>query len=142
MKKLITFIGVGLLLSCSGNEKTPVAEEKNSEEDMQALIEAEEEFDRKAYNLLLNTCFTCHNRNLAPNMEDVKRLYITDTITKEQFVETIIDWVSNPTVEKSRFDSAREKWGLMPKQEFKEEDVRTVAGYIYENDVSDTLFNN
>lgn len=142
MEKIVTLLGLFLLLGCSGNVEAPVTKEEEPEIDMQSLIEEEERIDRQAHNLLLNTCFTCHNRNLAPNMEDVKGLYITEGVTKEQFVETIVDWVFNPTVEKSRNEEARNKWGLMPKQEFKEEDVRTVARYIYDNDVSDTLFNN
>lgn len=136
MKKFTYVFGIFLMCACSGKE--PVVEEPEVDEaaEIQAQIEAAEELNKKARNLLDNTCFTCHNKNLAPPIEEVKTMYISDSVSKEEFVEKMVHWVFNPTEKESRMPEARKKWGLMPKQEFKEEDVRLVAGYIYDNDLS------
>jgi len=100
-----------------------------------------DELDTKALTLLQNNCFVCHNPDLeidnrvAPPMFKIRNHYFTDSISKEEFVSNIFQFVSNPTEEKSIMPGAVRNFGLMPKQNFKEEDIKTIAAYIYENDV-------
>jgi hypothetical protein len=87
-------------------------------------------------------CFSCHSPNmeidnrLAPPMFKVKEHYISDSINKTEFVNSVWKFVQNPSEDVSIMPGAVRNFGLMPKQDFKEEEVKAIASYIYDNDVS------
>lgn len=90
--------------------------------------------------LMENNCFSCHNTQgtdnmLAPPMQRVKDHYLDENTTKDEFVTSIVEWCKNPTEENSRMPGARNKFGLMPKQEFDWDEVAAIASYLYENDL-------
>ena len=90
--------------------------------------------------LMENNCYSCHNTQgtdnmLAPPMQRVKDHYLDENTTKNDFIQSIVDWCENPTEEKSRMPGARNKFGLMPKQEFDSDEVRAIADYLYDNDL-------
>jgi mono/diheme cytochrome c family protein len=93
-------------------------------------------------NLINSKCFSCHNPNmdidnrLAPPMFKVREHYISDSIDKIKFVNSIWKFVQNPSEELSIMPGAVSNFNLMPKQNFTEEEVKTIASYLYENDVS------
>lgn len=92
--------------------------------------------------LINSKCFSCHNpdmeidNRLAPPMFKVREHYISDSIERIEFVESIWKFVQNPSEELSIMPGAVSHFNLMPKQNFKEEDVKTIAAYLYDNDVS------
>lgn len=51
---------------------------------------------------------------------------------KEAIVKAIAHWVGAPSEEKSLMTGARRKFGLMPPLPYPEEDVKAIAGYLYE----------
>jgi hypothetical protein len=69
-------------------------------------------------------------------MFKVKEHYISDSINKTEFVNSVWKFVQNPSEDVSIMPGAVRNFGLMPKQDFKEEDVKAIASYLYDNDVS------
>lgn len=89
--------------------------------------------------LMESKCFTCHNTQgtdnmLAPPMFRVKDHYIYDYEDKASFVNAIVAWVQNPQDSLSMMPGAKRKFGLMPKQNVPEDELRAIAGYIYDWD--------
>lgn len=98
--------------------------------------------------LMNNKCFSCHNPNmeidnrLAPPMFKIRDHYISESITKVKFANLIWNFVKNPSEELSIMPGAVRNFSLMPKQNFKEEDVKIIASYLFDNDVSsDSWYN-
>lgn len=93
------------------------------------------------FNLLAKNCFTCHSpkgshdARVAPPMVSVKQHYIDEATTLAGFTEDLVAYVENPTEENSRMKGAVKKFGLMPKMEFSETDLRDIAAYIYHTEL-------
>ena len=90
--------------------------------------------------LMESKCFSCHNTQgtddmLAPPMFRVKDHYWEEGITEESFIKAISEWVKNPIEENSVMPGARRKFGIMPKQEFDESEVKAIAKYMYNNEI-------
>ena len=87
--------------------------------------------------LVQKYCNVCHNPNasaqnrIAPPMIAIKEHYISDDTTEEEFTNALLNWVKKPSKEISRMPGAVRRFGLMPFQPYKEEDIRTIASYIY-----------
>lgn len=122
----ISLAGLFLITSCSNQ-----TENKN----------AQKEADEKVLTLMQNTCFSCHNpdmdvaKRIAPPMFMVRSHYFDSKTKKEDFVKNIVHFVNNPTEANSIMPGAVRNFGLMPKQTFKEEDLKLIAEYIYDNDL-------
>lgn len=95
----------------------------------------------KAKQILTTTCYTCHSPTageqgrLAPPMEAVKRRYKMAYSTEKEFIEAITSFAVTPTEDASLMRGAVDRFGVMPLQNFKEEDIRAVATYIYQNEL-------
>ena len=95
----------------------------------------------EALALMEQTCYTCHSPNasqqnrLAPPMIGVKKHYDDGKITEEQFVADLVGFVMNPSEEKSKMPGAKNRFNLMPKIEYSQENVEKIARYIYRNDI-------
>lgn len=90
--------------------------------------------------LMEDRCYACHNTQgtdnmLAPPMFRVKDHYWYDEVTEAEFIESIVEWVNNPTEENSVMPGALRKFGLMPKQKFDEAEVRAIAKYMFNNEI-------
>ena len=92
--------------------------------------------------LITLKCFPCHNPDLeaetrlAPPMFKVREHYLSDSISKQDFTNAIWKFVQNPSEELSIMPGAVNNFNLMPKQDFSETDVKNIAAYIYDNDIS------
>jgi len=95
-----------------------------------------------ALELMVSLCFTCHHPDhgttprLAPPMFKVREHYYKNGISRDEFVSRITSYALNPTQEASIMPGAVRNFGLMPKSAFKPEDVRKIADYIFDNDLS------
>ncbi len=96
----------------------------------------------EGYTLLKNNCYACHSVTtkshdeiIAPPMIAVKRRYQNQYTTKEGFVEAVVNWVKNPTEEKSLMRGAVQRFKVMPKQTFKEDDLKKIVAYIYDTEI-------
>ena len=93
--------------------------------------------------LLEAKCYVCHNpttdheNRLAPPMIAVKTHYLNDDTTFEQFSEQIWNFVKAPSIEKTKMRGAVNRFGLMPYQEFKEEDIKLITEYIFYNTIEE-----
>lgn len=129
MKKIniISIISISLIaISCSSPSV-----EKEQNETVKTSLDGEA--------LMKTNCLVCHGNGtshetmIAPPMMGVKRHYINDEITEEQFVEDITNWVNNPSEDNVKMFGAVRKFGIMPKQEFNPEEIKSIATYIYNN---------
>lgn len=93
--------------------------------------------------LLENKCYVCHNPSsdhdarIAPPMVAIKSYYLDDNTTKGQFANAIWNFVKKPSEENSKMKGAVRRFGVMPYQPFKEEEIRQIADYMYENKIDE-----
>lgn len=133
----ISLTVVLILGSCCTESDTSKITAANTEKETKTLSN-----DTKALSLMNTQCFTCHHPDMnrddrvAPPIFKIREHYYDDEISREDFIHQIVSFASNPTEEKSIMYGAVRNFGLMPKQNFKEEDLELIAGYLYDNDVS------
>ncbi|MGB5603147.1 MAG: hypothetical protein WBO14_11995 [Gammaproteobacteria bacterium] len=115
MKKHYLYLALGLLFSTSG-----------------ALAEENGEF------LIMKFCASCHvlegKPTIAPPIFAVK-IHVKRSYTgRDAFVQRIVDWVEHPDETIALMPGAVNRFGVMPKLPYKNEDVRKIAEYIYDTD--------
>jgi len=127
--KLFGLISLGIIIySCSG-ENT----KSNHVDNNIAELDGEE--------LMKKNCLICHGNGtshddiLAPPMRGVKNHYLTDEMTEEEFVNAILNWTNNPSEENAKMPGAVNRFGVMPKQQFEEQEVKAIAVYMYNNEM-------
>jgi len=85
---------------------------------------------------LYPTCHVCHNQAmdppLGPPMWGVQRRYKNNTIDDEDFVQSMVDFVKNPSLETAKHDMAVEQMGLMPPLPLPDDLLKKIATYILE----------
>ncbi len=123
MRKSYLYVIVGiLLLSCN---ETRTVERTTPEESKVSLT------------LLENNCYACHSpsasaeNRVAPPMEGVKRHYLTEGLSKEEFTKRISDFLANPSNENAKLKKAVKRFGLMPKMNFTDQQITQMANYMY-----------
>lgn len=88
-------------------------------------------------------CYICHNPKsseesvIAPPMIAIKKHYINEETTKEQFQYDLVSWINNPSEEKSKMPGALKKFGIMPLQPFPEAKIKLIADYIYDYEIDE-----
>jgi len=94
----------------------------------------------KGYQLMKTYCYVCHNPNvvshdqmLAPPMMMVKHHYKPNFPNKEDFINAIVSWVHHPASEKVLMPGAVRKFKLMPPLAYPEEDLKTIAAYMFDH---------
>ena len=135
MKKILLFMfSVLLLLSACKEEKA------NDLFVSQSITKKKVKFESNDYNLLKTNCYVCHNPNstshdnlIAPPMAAIKKRYLRLYDTKESFVGAVSKWTMNPTSDNAIMRGAVMEFNVMPKQNFKEEEINKIATYIFEN---------
>lgn len=137
MRKNIVFLMAMSLLFISCNEK-----KKDLSKVVSNNLKMEFVQNSEGYNLLKMKCYACHSvvssshdAIIAPPMAAVKRRYSMQFNTKESFVNAITKWAVNPNMDDAKMRGAVAKFQVMPKQNFKEEEIRKIAVYMYENDL-------
>ena len=134
MKNTIAvFILVFVLSGCdSRNKKT----DTYSNMDASSKV-----LDHPGKVLMETNCYTCHSptargdSRIGPPMIAIKKHYIGDQTTKEEFVASIQAWIKNPNKDVAKMYGAVRRFGLMPKQYFPEETIAKIADYIYDFDI-------
>ena len=138
MKRLIYLIPVMLILSAiMGVESHEITGQQLDER-----AAADTVAFQQGKILIEQNCYSCHTpemtgqQRLAPPIQMVKMHYMRDYETKEAFVDAIADWVSEPNKDKSIMPGALNRFGLMAPIAISEEDVRMIADYLYEADLT------
>ena len=93
--------------------------------------------------LMENKCYVCHSPSashddrIAPPMIAIKKHYISSETTKEEFIESIQNFVINPTKETTKMRGAVKRFGVMPKQIFAADDIKKIAEYMFDNEIEE-----
>lgn len=141
MKKAITFIKINFLilsmfitlLSCKNTTTKEISKIETSKTKT-------EQFNlSKGFQLLESNCFACHSPKnaiddrIAPPMAMIKDYYILENknTSEEDFTKSLITFIKNPNAENSKIPEAIERYGLMPKMNFTDEQITQIAKYIY-----------
>lgn len=97
----------------------------------------------KGLALMDANCFACHSpdapgngKRIAPPMYKIREHYFQTGGDRETFMRKIISYVNNPTESNSIMPGAVRNFGVMPKLSYKEDDLREIAGYMYDQDLS------
>lgn len=123
------------LVSCSNTSK------KQANEVVKNAVLGEE-LKVEGLELMQQKCYTCHSvitkshdDIIAPPMIAVKKRYMMAFDTKQEFVEAFTNWALNPVEENALMFGAVQKFKVMPKQEFKKDEIEKIANYVYDNDI-------
>lgn len=85
---------------------------------------------------LYPTCLACHNPELenplGPPMWGVQRRYKKNSLDKEDFVQSMVEFVRAPTLEKAIHDEALGQLGLMPALPLPDKLLKNISTYIFE----------
>jgi len=133
MKKLsLVLLALIALSSCNSDKKKYT----DTSEAIHSTAQVSTEHPGKL--LMQNKCYVCHNPNadhtgrIAPPMVAVKSHYLNNDTTKEEFSNAIWKFVQKPTIDKTKMRGAVRRFGIMPYQEFKEEDIKLISEYMYD----------
>jgi len=94
--------------------------------------------------LMETQCYLCHSPSapekegrIGPPMIAIKAHYINDNTTKEEFANAMWDFVEKPSEDKAKLRGAVRRFGVMPYQPFKEEDIAQIAEYIFDYQIDE-----
>ena len=136
MKTLLIKTVVLLLIfsSCNKQKEAKIITSSTSFE------ESKEEPD--GLKLMKDKCYACHSITtkshdeiIAPPMIAIKRRYSMQYNTKEDFVKAFVAYTSDPKAENALMIGAINKFNVMPKQNYKADDLKKIASYIYDNEI-------
>jgi hypothetical protein len=98
--------------------------------------------NNEGLKLFQQNCYACHSvitkshdEIIAPPMVAVKRRYMKEYDSKEDFVKAVVAYAIDPKAENALMIGAVNKFKAMPKQEFKADDLTKIATYIYDNEI-------
>ncbi|MBU2940459.1 DUF3365 domain-containing protein [Lacinutrix sp. C3R15] len=132
MKKsiVLTFLSI-LIFSCNNSKsKEYTAFEKK--------MEAKKHPGKK---LMETNCYTCHSPTasqedrIGPPMVAIKKHYINENTSKEEFIAAMQSWIKNPNAEDAKMFGAVKRFGVMPKQAFPEETIFQISDYMFDFDI-------
>ena len=130
MKHLVLLFTLLVLFACNDGKQSEYVAGNDI-----AMLSVDPEHPGKA--LLEKHCYACHNpttaheNRIAPPMFAIKKHYLRNEVTKEEFTKQFVDWTSGPSADKAKMPGAVEKFGVMPYQEFDTESVKLIAEYLY-----------
>ena len=132
MKKLLILLSIILLFNCNYSNKTVKKE---------LLAQTNTVANHPGKKLMEINCYACHNpstghsERIAPPMIAIKKHYISNSTTKEQFIADIQNWIKKPSEEKSKMPGAIRNFGLMPYAPYPEKTVQQIADYMFGHDI-------
>jgi mono/diheme cytochrome c family protein len=114
----------------------------NSEKKEYTAMEKQMQANKHPGKKLMETnCYTCHNptashdARIGPPMIAIKKHYINENTTKEEFIASMQAWIKNPNEEDAKMRGAVRRFGVMPKQPFPEKTIEQIADYMYDFDI-------
>lgn len=133
MNKIITLLSLIVVITSCKNNKT-----SSNTTAAVASTSSYTASNHPGKKLMETKCYVCHNpsadhdNRIAPPMVAVKSHYMTDDMSKEEFADAIWNFVKKPSEDKSKMRGAVRRFGVMPYQQFSEEDIKLIANYMYE----------
>ncbi len=93
----------------------------------------------KGESLMQTLCASCHTISgkhpLAPPVFAVIKHVKREYPDRDDFVQRIVDWANEPSIDQALMPCAIKKFGVMPALNYNEQDVRTIAEYWYDGDI-------
>lgn len=86
-------------------------------------------------------CYICHDPKstetamIAPPMVAVRSHYLDKKTTREQFTQSLTNWLNDPQPEKVKMKGAFRRFGIMPYQPYSVEDIEDIASYLYDSEL-------
>jgi mono/diheme cytochrome c family protein len=121
---------------------TSCNKQKSSDDFNKNIASTNESDNAEALKLFQQKCYACHSvatkshdEIIAPPMIAVKKRYSMQYDNKEDFVNAVVAYASDPKAENALMIGAVNQFKAMPKQAFSEEDLKKIATYIYENKI-------
>ena len=131
---IIFILSIFLITSCNQTKKGEYAATN------EATITSNNQ-EHPGKKLMETNCYLCHSPNatmedrIGPPMIAIKKHYISDNITKEEFIADIQKWILNPNEADAKMVGAVKKFGVMPKTPYPEETINQIADYMFNNDI-------
>jgi cytochrome c553 len=131
---VILMLSIFLLVSCNQTKKGEYANAK------EARISSNNH-KHPGKKLMETNCYVCHSPTatmedrIGPPMIAIKKHYISENTSKEEFIADIQNWINNPNEEDAKMFGAVRKFGVMPKTPFPEETINQIADYMFDNDI-------
>lgn len=132
--KYLSLVIIVIFLSCKSEDQSKI-----TYEDPKFEFTASQAQEAKA--LMTTLCYVCHNPEtshdgrIAPPMIAIKMHYLKKTENRKDFINSVWNFVEKPTENKMLMKGAVNRFGLMPYQAFKEEDIKAIAAYIYDYEI-------
>lgn len=136
MRNLIFFLFVFGLLSCKNGAKP----EYTSVETMANKKKVATAQSHPGKEIMETECYICHDpmasqeSMIAPPFIAIKKYYIDENSTKDQFTEDLIKWVNDPETE-SKMPDALFEFGSMPYIPYPDDAIAQIAEYLYDYDI-------
>ena len=131
---IIFILSIFLITSCNQTKKGEYAATN------EATITSNNQ-EHPGKKLMETNCYVCHSPTatmedrIGPPMIAIKKHYISDNITKEEFIADIQKWILNPNEADAKMVGAVKKFGVMPKTPYPEETINQIADYMFNNDI-------
>jgi cytochrome c2 len=134
MKNTMAFLVLALVLSaCNSGDK--------NKDTYGRTDEPSNTMDHPGKQLMETNCYVCHSptashdNRIGPPMVAIKRHYINESTTKQEFIKAMQDWIKNPNAEDAKMPGAVKRFGVMPKQAFPEKTIDSIADYMFDNTI-------
>ena len=135
MKKVGYFLFLIVIISCQKKEDLKTIE-NNSITEVDVL---------EGKKLMETHCYLCHNPiaaenqgRIAPPMVAIKARYIDrEGYNRDEFIENVRAFVTNPTENKALMFGAVRKHGLMPKQAFPAGSIEKIAAFMFDYQIEE-----
>lgn len=130
-KAFLLLVFISILFSCSNSKKSDTITSKKS-----VITQV-----HPGKKLMETNCYVCHNpsssekNRIGPPMIAIKKHYINDNISKDEFIASMQKWIKNPNKEDAKMFGAVKRFGVMPKQYFPEETIKQIADYMFTNNI-------
>ncbi|TGV01654.1 cytochrome c family protein [Flavivirga rizhaonensis] len=96
--------------------------------------------------LMETHCYLCHDattseaERLGPPMIAIKKRYIFPDTSKEEFVNSMQDWIKNPNEKDAKMYGAVRRFGVMQKLPYSEEIIGQIADYMFDNQIEQPVW--
>lgn len=133
MNKIITLLFLTILLQNCNQKHSDSDIPKENTVNKQEVSEKPEGLE-----LVETQCYTCHSPSASESeraalpMISIKLAYLQASKSKEEFINSILDYAQNPQNDNAQLKDAFKKYGIMPKQDYNKNDLNKIASYLYD----------
>ncbi len=138
-RRIFTFTAVfGLLWAVQSCDSSPSTKSPESVEAIAAGLAP----IAQGWSLLQRNCTSCHRpaaasdgSGVAPSLAEMRSAYLAVHTDRGAFIEAVASFSQNPQREQAIMTAALERYGLMPKIGTPEQELRTMAAYMYDHEL-------